>query len=202
MTYHKYNFTLRFWFSFFIILISKNLIWQLLIWFQNWLTRSYYRCTTQKCGVKKRVERSFQDPTVVITTYEGQHNHPVPATLRGNAAGMFPPSMFTPPTGGPTAFPHQDLFLQMAAPQMNSQGSSAGSIYSQNLSNPHHQQYHHHPLADYGLLQDIIPAMFLKQEPWISLSLSLLLYIHLLVSYMIYIYLPDFPRITYIFLRF
>ncbi|KAL6848674.1 hypothetical protein ACP4OV_021257 [Aristida adscensionis] len=47
--------------------------------------RSYYRCTTQKCPVKKRVERSFQDAAVVITTYEGKHTHPIPATLRGSA---------------------------------------------------------------------------------------------------------------------
>ncbi|KAJ1287387.1 hypothetical protein BS78_02G006400 [Paspalum vaginatum] len=37
--------------------------------------RSYYRCTNSKCTVKKRVERSFDDPSVVITTYEGQHCH-------------------------------------------------------------------------------------------------------------------------------
>ncbi|KAK3126126.1 hypothetical protein QOZ80_7AG0552050 [Eleusine coracana subsp. coracana] len=37
--------------------------------------RSYYRCTNSKCTVKKRVERSCNDPSVVITTYEGQHCH-------------------------------------------------------------------------------------------------------------------------------
>ncbi|GMY37859.1 probable WRKY transcription factor 28 [Fagus crenata] len=123
--------------------------------------RSYYRCTTQKCTVKKRVERSYQDPSIVITTYEGQHNHPLPATLRGNAAaGMFPPSMFTPQRG--PSFP-QDFFVQM--PQMmNSHHYQGGanSIYSQNVNNPLHQQYQ---LPDYGLLQDILPSMFLKQEP-------------------------------------
>ncbi|KAK6937253.1 WRKY domain [Dillenia turbinata] len=44
--------------------------------------RSYYRCTTVACGVKKRVERSFNDPSVVVTTYEGQHTHPSPTMPR------------------------------------------------------------------------------------------------------------------------
>ncbi|KAK4420930.1 WRKY transcription factor 28 [Sesamum alatum] len=39
----------------------------------------------QKCNVKKRIERSFSNPSTVITTYEGQHNHHSPATLRGSA---------------------------------------------------------------------------------------------------------------------
>ncbi|TMW97540.1 hypothetical protein EJD97_005329 [Solanum chilense] len=45
--------------------------------------RSYYRCTTSSCGVKKRVERSIQDTSIVITTYEGVHTHPCPVTPRG-----------------------------------------------------------------------------------------------------------------------
>ncbi|EPS63650.1 hypothetical protein M569_11136 [Genlisea aurea] len=43
--------------------------------------RSYYKCTTTSCNVKKRVERSCNDPTIVVTTYEGQHTHPVPPTV-------------------------------------------------------------------------------------------------------------------------
>ncbi|OEL19893.1 putative WRKY transcription factor 23 [Dichanthelium oligosanthes] len=50
--------------------------------------RSYYRCTAARCGVKKRVERSQQDPSTVVTTYEGQHTHPSPVSLlRGAGAG-------------------------------------------------------------------------------------------------------------------
>ncbi|KAL2938685.1 putative WRKY transcription factor 20 [Bienertia sinuspersici] len=40
--------------------------------------RSYYRCSTTGCPVKKHVERASHDPKVVITTYEGQHDHSVP----------------------------------------------------------------------------------------------------------------------------
>ncbi|CAM0953541.1 unnamed protein product [Alopecurus aequalis] len=51
--------------------------------------RSYYRCTTARCGVKKQVERSQQDPSTVVTTYEGHHAHPSPGAHRGMATGLY-----------------------------------------------------------------------------------------------------------------
>ncbi|XP_030522033.1 WRKY transcription factor 44-like isoform X1 [Rhodamnia argentea] len=48
--------------------------------------RSYYRCTSLKCNVRKHVERASDDPRAFITTYEGKHNHEMP--LRStNTAG-------------------------------------------------------------------------------------------------------------------
>ncbi|XP_010931316.3 WRKY transcription factor WRKY24 [Elaeis guineensis] len=41
--------------------------------------RSYYKCTTVGCPVRKHVERASHDLRAVITTYEGKHNHDVPA---------------------------------------------------------------------------------------------------------------------------
>lgn len=41
--------------------------------------RSYYKCTNAGCAVRKHVERASHDPKAVITTYEGKHNHDVPA---------------------------------------------------------------------------------------------------------------------------
>lgn len=40
--------------------------------------RSYYKCTSVKCMVRKHVERASDDPKAVITTYEGKHNHDAP----------------------------------------------------------------------------------------------------------------------------
>ncbi|KAK9050454.1 hypothetical protein SSX86_002208 [Deinandra increscens subsp. villosa] len=49
--------------------------------------RSYYRCTGAGCPAKKHVERASHDEKVVITTYEGRHDHDMPAGGRSSISG-------------------------------------------------------------------------------------------------------------------
>ncbi|CAM8992455.1 unnamed protein product [Rhodiola kirilowii] len=57
--------------------------------------RSYYKCTSVGCSVRKHVERASNDLKSVITSYEGKHNHEVPAARNishfnsSSAAGIF-----------------------------------------------------------------------------------------------------------------
>jgi len=144
--------------------------------------RSYYRCTTTGCGVKKRVERSSDDPSIVVTTYEGQHTHPCPASSRASFGFVNEPGGLGHAGSSHFVLPHQHhhqpqasaLIYNSNPPFVNSASNFMNTTSFGGFGHdPANRQGFGHEamLRDNGLLQDIIvPSQVRKEEKeWVKL---------------------------------
>lgn len=87
--------------------------------------RSYYKCTSAGCSVRKHVERASHNLKCVITTYEGKHNHEVPAARNSNQmnsnGGNVTPANVQPALTltRNTTIPKPETHVQDLAPQFD-----------------------------------------------------------------------------------
>ncbi|XP_021744050.1 probable WRKY transcription factor 49 [Chenopodium quinoa] len=109
--------------------------------------RSYYKCTNPRCGAKKQVEKSTDEPDTLIITYEGLHLHfAYPYFSNTQIEQAYPPLKKAKKT---MLDVHQQDIKNEVVPEANGE-----------TKNPHQSSKGHSQQTigrSQGLLEDVVP---------------------------------------------
>ncbi|XP_022750322.1 probable WRKY transcription factor 40 [Durio zibethinus] len=79
--------------------------------------RAYFKCSfAPSCPVKRKVQRSAEDPSILVATYEGEHNHPQPSPAELSFSSNSNANPRSAPVSAPTKSSASAVTLELMQP--------------------------------------------------------------------------------------
>ncbi|KAK4488883.1 hypothetical protein RD792_004673 [Penstemon davidsonii] len=102
--------------------------------------RAYFKCSfAPTCPVKKKVQRSIEDQSIVVATYEGEHNHPHPSKAEATSGSNRSLTLGTVPCSTTLSSSGPTITLDLTKPKPQSQEEKRN--LRGNINAPEFQQY-------------------------------------------------------------